>query len=54
MAFDPRCYELAQAFLADEPKSCRTEVNTRILAQHIQESIEELLEDLRDRREARA
>lgn len=43
MPFDPRCYKLAEAFLADEPE-IQTETDTRALAQRIQEAIEEWIE----------
>jgi hypothetical protein len=48
--FDPGCYELAEKFMAGEPKTCRTELNTAALAQHIQNSVEAWIEDFRQRR----
>ena len=41
--FDPKCYELAAAFLSDHPDK-DTQENRETLAQHIQEQIEEMIE----------
>jgi hypothetical protein len=40
MSYDAKCYELAEAFLADEP-TLQTENKKRALAQTIQTTIEE-------------
>jgi hypothetical protein len=42
--YDPRCWELAKTFLADEPPELRTDSNTDELAQEIQDAIERWLE----------
>lgn len=43
MSYDPKCYELAAAFLADWPEK-NTEENRDKLAQHIQTEIESEIE----------
>ncbi len=40
---DSKCYELAASFLSDHPEK-DTIKNREILAQHIQEQIEEMIE----------
>ena len=40
MSYDPKCYDLAAAFLEDEPELA-TEKNKCKLAQHIQDTIED-------------
>lgn len=40
MAYDARCFDLAELFLSDTPEIC-TERNKRRLAQHIQSSVED-------------
>jgi hypothetical protein len=40
MGYDPRCYDLAEVFLADEP-ALQTEHKKSALAQTIQEAIED-------------
>lgn len=48
MAYDARCHELATYFLNDEPDA--TEDDADVLAQHIQDAIEDWLNyDLKDR-----
>jgi hypothetical protein len=44
MSFDPKCYELATAFLADE-NTLDTSTNRESLAQEIQDTIENWIED---------
>jgi len=46
MSFDPRCYDLAELFLSDEPK-LNTPVNRNLLAQDIQDAIESTIASLR-------
>lgn len=46
MAFDPKCYDLAEAFLVDEP-AIASEENKKKLAQAIQTVIEEEIEYLK-------
>ena len=43
MSYDPKCYNLAKSFLEDHPEK-DTEENRAMLAQHIQEQIEEMIE----------
>ena len=47
MAYDTKCYDLADAFLEDEP-ALRTEPNRKKLAQEIQTAIENWIKDARD------
>jgi len=43
MSYDPKCYDLAKAFLEDHPeKDCET--NRGILAENIQREIEDTIE----------
>jgi hypothetical protein len=51
MSYDPKCYELAAAFLADWPKK-NTEENRDKLAQHIQTEIESEIEFILEPRPA--
>jgi hypothetical protein len=44
MAYDSRCYDLAEIFLLDEPELA-SEVNTKELAQAIQDAIENFIAD---------
>lgn len=46
MAYDPKCYELAEAFLEDEP-AFNLKANKEELAQEIQTTIENWLDDVR-------
>lgn len=50
--FDSKCYELAEAFLADEP-DLDTEANRRALAAEIQDVIEGFIADAEARRKAK-
>ena len=43
MTFDPKCLDLAQSFLSDVPE-LDAEKLAPVLAQHIQETIEEFIE----------
>ena len=45
--FDPKCYDLAVEFLADQP-SLDSEANRELLAQAIQDTIEGVIEDMKD------
>ncbi len=45
--FDEKCYELAGAFLEDEPASIQTEEHRNALAQVIQDAIEQELEAMK-------
>lgn len=47
MAYDTKCYDLAEAFLEDEP-SLNTEARRKALAQVIQTAIEEEIDWMRD------
>jgi hypothetical protein len=42
--FDSKCYDLAEAFLQDEPELA-TEANIRALAERIQQTIEDFFAD---------
>lgn len=44
--FDPKCYELAEAFLADCPDIC-TEAAKITMAQQIQQTIEDEIDFMR-------
>jgi hypothetical protein len=44
MTFDPKCLDLAQSFLSDIPE-LDAEKLAPVLARHIQETIEEFIED---------
>jgi hypothetical protein len=46
MSYDPRCRELAEVFLADQPEDAQNEENLDALAQAIQDAIEAYLTDL--------
>lgn len=46
MAFDPKCYELAEHFLPDDERLSRLKNG---LAQHIQDAVEDWLRTERDR-----
>ena len=46
MAYDAKCYDLAKAFLADEPQ-IDTEANRDDLAQSIQDVIEQAIEAMK-------
>ena len=46
MTFDPKCLDLAQSFLSDVPE-LDAEKLAPVLAQHIQETIEEFIEGAR-------
>lgn len=48
--FDPKCYELASAFLVDEP-DLNTEPARIVLAQEIQQCIEDEIRFIRIMRE---
>ena len=39
--YDPRCYDLAEIFLSNEPATSEREKRTKDLAQHIQNAIED-------------
>jgi hypothetical protein len=43
---DPKCYELAQEFLADDHDAINTEENVIRVADAIQRAIEDEIEDL--------
>ncbi len=43
MSYDPKCYELAAAFLADEDLDLQSEANRSKLAQGIQDYIEDFI-----------
>ena len=45
MAYDSKCYDLAEAFLEDSPH-LNTEVNRKTLAQEIQSAIESEIMDM--------
>jgi len=45
MSYDQKCYDLAEAFLQDEP-TVNTDVSRHVLAQAIQETIEAELRSL--------
>jgi len=49
MSVDPKCYELAEAFLADEDPEIRTAATTFKLAQAIQDCIEDWLGTSREK-----
>lgn len=44
MAFDPKCYDLAEHFLSDEEPPIQSDENKRRLAQTIQNEIENWIE----------
>lgn len=44
MAYDTKCYDIAEAFLSDEP-SINTDVNRNALAQEVQTCIEDFISD---------
>ena len=46
--FDPKCYELAEHFLNDDPLVIFTDKDRNALAQHIQNAIEGWIEDARE------
>lgn len=46
MTFDPKCFELAKAFLADEP-ALNTDAARTTLAQAIQQAVEDEIEFMR-------
>jgi hypothetical protein len=46
MSYDPRCYELAEIFLDDQPSQYRFESYKQSLAECIQAAIEAWLEEL--------
>jgi hypothetical protein len=48
VAYDSRCYELAEIFLSDEPEEYQNKVKRRALAQYIQDAIEEWFEARKD------
>jgi hypothetical protein len=50
--YDPRCAELAEIFLNDQPEDARNEENLDALAQAIQDAIEAYLDDLAAARKA--
>jgi hypothetical protein len=48
MSYDPKCAELAEAFLDDQPEDARTPEHRAALAQAIQDAIEAYLQELED------
>jgi hypothetical protein len=44
--FDEKCLELAEYFLLDDEDPLNTEENRRLLAQAIQDKIEETIEEM--------
>ncbi len=46
MAYDPKCYELAEYFTPSDPKLERMR---SALAQHVQDAVEDFLRNERDR-----
>lgn len=46
MSYDTKCYDLAEAFLEDEP-ALNNESHRKALAQEIQNAIESFIEDAR-------
>ncbi len=49
MGYDVKCYDLASEFLSDEKDSVNTIGNRAALAQLIQDTIEQEIEDMQDR-----
>jgi hypothetical protein len=45
--YDTKCYELAEAFLSDEPE-IDTEKNRDLLAKDIQQAIEDFIESAKE------